>query len=282
LLLVMPAYLGTPAALGVKVLTLVAANAGTTYPAIQGAVLLFEPEQGALAAILDANAITAIRTAAVSGLATRLLAQADAGDLAILGSGVQARSHLAAMRAVRPLRRARVWSREPDHARQFAETESARHGLRVEPVATPREAVEGADLICTVTSARDPVVAGEWLSPGAHVNAVGVTGDPGTRELDTAAVTGARLFVDRRAAALVEAGDILVPIREGAIGESHILAELGDLVLGRHPGRTDSDEITVFKSLGLAIEDVAAAQYIYARAREQGAGTRVTLGEGVR
>jgi ornithine cyclodeaminase len=280
LLLVMPAYLGAPAALGVKVLTLVASNAGTGFPAIQGAVLLFDPERGALSAILDASAITAIRTAAVSGLATRLLARRDAGDLAILGAGVQARSHLAAMGAVRALRRVRVWSRDPAHARRFAEEESVHHGLDIETVATPRQAVVGADLICTVTSAREPVLEGAWLSPSAHVNAVGVTGNPHTRELDTAAIARARLFVDRRAAALAEAGEILMPMAEGTITEDHILAELGEVVLGQHPGRTNSDEITVFKSLGLAIEDVAAAQFIYARGREQGMGTAVRLGGG--
>jgi ornithine cyclodeaminase len=277
LLLLMPAYLGAPQALAVKVLSLFAGNAGTAYPVIQGAVLLFDPAHGTLAAILDANAITAIRTAAVSGLATRLLARADAGDLALLGSGVQAHTHLAAMLAVRPLRRMRVWSRDPDHARRFAEIEGSHHQIAVEPVASPHDAVTGADIICTLTSAREPILEGAWLAPGCHINAVGVTGDPATRELDSAAVARAQLFVDRREAALAEAGDILVPLRDGVIGEDHMRAELGELALGRHPGRTAPDQITIFKSLGLAIEDVAAAHHIYSRALAEDAGTRIDL-----
>jgi ornithine cyclodeaminase len=175
---------------------------------------------------------------------------------------------LAALREVRPLRRVRVWSRHPESSRRFAAEESARHGLPVEAVATAREAVEGADLVCTVTSAREPVLEGAWLAPGAHVNAAGAC-TPAARELDTEAMRRARLFVDRRESALAEAGDLLIPIRNGELGEDHIAGELGDLLLGRLPGRRSPDEITLFESLGIAVEDVAAARHVWRKAKRQ-------------
>jgi ornithine cyclodeaminase len=262
--------------LGVKVLTVFPGNAAHGEESHQGAVLLFEAERGRPLAFLDASSITAIRTAAVSALATRLLAREDAGDLAILGSGVQARTHLAALREVRPLRRVRVWSRDPENARRFAAEESARYGLPVEPVATAREAVEGADLLCTVTAAVEPVVLGEWIAPGCHINAVGAC-TPNARELDTAAVVRSRLFVDRRESALHEPGEILTPLREGAIGEDHILGEIGELVIGRVAGRLAPEDVTLFESLGLTVEDLASARYIYRKALEQGRGVALAL-----
>jgi ornithine cyclodeaminase len=201
----------------------------------------------------------------VSGVATRSLAREDAGDLAILGSGVQATSHLSAMKTVRPLRRVRVWSRDPERARAFAERESARHGLGVEAVDSVRSTVEGADLVCTTTAAREPVLEGAWLAPGVHINAVGACFRD-TRELDTAAVRGARLVVDRRESALNESGDILIPRSEGAIGDDHIVGELGEVLLGRVPGRRSPAERTLFKSLGIAIEDLAAAHHVWRKA----------------
>ena len=273
----MPAYLGSPPAIGLKSITVFPGNHGTELDSHQGAVLLFETKRGSLVAIMDASSITGIRTAAVSGVATRLLARADAGDLALLGTGVQALSHLEAMSHARRLRRVRAWSRSPEHARAFAERAERSLGLRVEAAATAREAVEGADLVCTVTSSREPVLKGEWLAPGAHVNAVGAS-LASARELDTPAVARARLFVDRRESALAEAGDFLIPRREGAIDDHHIRGELGELLLGTCPGRQSESEVTVFKSLGLAVEDVAAARLIYDNALQQGAGTRVELG----
>jgi ornithine cyclodeaminase len=273
---VMPAYLGQPKAVGAKVITVFPDNHGTPFDSHQGAVLLFEAEHGSLAAVMDASSITAIRTAAVSGLATRLLARDDATDLAILGSGVQARTHLEAVRAVRGVNRVRVWSRSRDAVRAFAEGESRRHGVEIEPAPSARAAVEGADIVCTVTASREPVLAGEWLRDGAHVNAVGAS-LPFARELDTAAIARSRLYVDRRESALNEAGDFLIPRKEGVIGDDHIVGEIGDVLLGRVPGRRSSDEMTVFKSLGLAVEDVAAAAYIYERATAEERGTRVVL-----
>jgi ornithine cyclodeaminase/alanine dehydrogenase-like protein (mu-crystallin family) len=279
LLATMPGYLAPAQALGLKAITVMPGNLGTPFESHQGVVLLFEPGHGRLRAILDASSITAIRTAAASGVATRALAREDAGDLALLGSGVQARGHLDAVRAVRPLRRVRVWSRRAKRARAFAEAESSRTGLPVEAVASARDAVAGADLICTVTASSEPVLFGEWIEPGAHVNAVGAC-TPAARELDTAAVLRARIYVDRRESALAEAGDLLIPIREGALDGSHVAGELGDVLLGRVPGRRSREEITLFESLGLAVEDLAAAHLTCERAEAAAAGWTFDLAGG--
>ena len=273
----MPAYIGMPKAVGLKVVTVFPGNHGTEYDSHQGAVMLFEAEHGSLLALIDASAITAIRTAAVSGVATRLLAREDASDLAILGSGVQARTHLEAMLHARPLRRVRVWSKTLEYVQAFAERESRRHGIKIEPMESAREAVEGADIICTTTSAREPVLRGDWIALGAHINAVG-SSVAFTRELDTAAVARARLFVDRRESTLNEAGDFLMPKKEGAIGDDHIRGEIGEILLGQIGGRRSTEEITLFKSLGLAVEDLAAAHHIYRKARERGMGTTIEFG----
>jgi ornithine cyclodeaminase/alanine dehydrogenase-like protein (mu-crystallin family) len=273
---VMPAYVGAPKAVGAKVITVFPDNHGTALDSHQGAVLLFEAEHGSLVAIMDASSITAVRTAAVSGLATRLLAREDAADVAILGTGVQARTHLDAVCAVRPVKRVRVWSRNASAVHEFAARESQQRDLAVEPARSARDAVEGAEIICTVTAAREPVLAGQWLADGAHVNAVGAS-LPFARELDTMAVARGRLYGDRRESALNEAGDFLIPKREGAIGDDHIVGEIGELLLGRVSGRRSADEVTIFKSLGLAVEDVAAAEYLYRRAADTGRGSRVDL-----
>ncbi len=273
----MPAYLGHIQAMGIKVVSVFPGNAGTPYDAHQGAVMLFETTHGRLQAIIDATEITAIRTAATSGVATDLLARPEATELAILGAGVQARTHLAAMLAVRPIRRVRLWSRTPAGAAAFAEREGSQHQVPIEVSASAAEAVRGADIICTATSARDPVLLGEMLSPGAHINAVG-SSVPFTRELDTAAVLRSRLFVDRRESTVNEAGDFIFPQKEGALDESHIQGEIGEVLIGARPGREGAGEITLFKSLGLDIEDVAAAHHIFQQAVAAGAGIRIELG----
>ncbi len=277
LLGLMPGWLGEPACFGLKVVSVMPQNHGTGFDSHQGAVMLFEVEHGAPIAIFDGSSITAIRTAAVSGAATRALARPEAGDLAILGSGVQAATHLEAMRAVRPLRRVRVWSRSLANALAFAERQSQRFGLKVEACAEAHDAVRGADLICTTTAAREPVLYGEWIAAGAHVNAVGAC-FPAARELDTEAVRRARLYVDCRESARNEAGDFLLPRAEGAIGDDHIVAELGELFDGRAPGRTHPEQVTLFKSLGIAIEDLAAAHHLHRKAEAAGAGLSVELG----
>lgn len=278
LLGMMPAQMDSPPALGLKVVAVFPGNHGTPYDSHQGVVMLFDPEHGFPVAIVDAAEITAIRTAAVSGLATRLLARDDASDLAILGSGVQARTHLEAMRAVREVERVRVYSRSAANRERFAEVESERYGLPVEAVDSARQAVLGADLVCTTTSAREPIVQGDWLAPGSHVNAVG-SSIASARELDTEAVVRCRLFVDRRESTLNEGGDFLFPKQEGAIGDDHIRGEIGELLLGQAAGRRSAEEITLFKSLGLAVEDLAAAHHVYERAREEGLGTPAEIGE---
>jgi ornithine cyclodeaminase/alanine dehydrogenase-like protein (mu-crystallin family) len=275
----MPAHLAPDKVLGVKAVTFFHGNEGTELDTHQGAVLLFEAERGSLLAIIDATSVTAIRTAAASGVATKLLAREDAGDLALVGSGVQARTHLEAMLAVRRLRRVRVASLSVERAKRFAEGQGKRHGIVIEVAPTVREAVEGADIVCTVTSAREPVVEGAWISPGAHVNAVG-SSVPFARELDTAAVVKSRLYVDRRESTLNEAGDFLMPKNEGAIGDDHIVGEIGEILIGQAAGRRSPEEITLFKSLGLAIEDVAAARHIYEEARRTGTGRFLPFGGG--
>src|SRR5262245_20995703 len=194
--------------------------------------MLFGVQHGEPLAVIDASSITEIRTAAVSGAVTQALARPDAGDLAILGSGAQARSHLAAMAAARTLRRVRVWSRTPEHAVRFAREQGPRHGVAIEVCADPAAAVRGADLICTTTAASTPVLKGSWLEAGAHVNAVGAC-FAATRELDGEAVARSRFFTDRRESCLAEAGDFRLARDEGAITDAHLLGEVGDVFLGR-------------------------------------------------
>ena len=273
----MPARLGTVPVFGLKAIAVFgSSNADTPYPSHQGAVLLFECEHGRPLAVVDAGAITELRTAAVSALATGLLARPDAGDLALLGCGAQAAAHLAALQAVRQIRRVRVWSRTPAHAAAFAARQGPRWGLTVEAVGSPAAAAAGADIICTATAARAPVLRGAWLSAGVHINAVGASVPP-YRELDTDAVRAARRFVETREAALADAEDLRIPLAEGAIGEP-CATELGELLLGRADGRSSPEEITLFKSVGLGLEDVAAAHRAYTRALELGAGRRIELG----
>lgn len=262
-MLAMPAYLGSPESLGAKLLTLFPGNEKRHLPSHQGVIVLFDPGDGGLRAVVDAGPVTAIRTAAASGVATRLLARNDASDLAVLGSGVQARSHVEAMLAVRPVGRIRAWSPNPARLEAFVDEMAERHGVPTRASPSPKAAVDGAHIVCTVTASPEPVLAGEWLSPGAHVNAVGAH-TPHTRELDTGAVVGSRFYVDLRSSALAEAGDFLIPKKEGAVEDDHIVGEIGEVLEGRAPGRTDPDQITVFKSLGLAVQDLAAVHRMLA------------------
>lgn len=251
----MPAFIPDPDVVGVKVIS---AFHGAD-PAHDGAVLLFDMD-GRLTGVVDAIAITEIRTAAVSGVATRLLAREDAGDLAIIGSGVQARSHLEAMREVRDLRRVRVWSRKRERAKSFAAWARDTHGIDIEPMNTAEDATRGADILCTVTSSPEPVLLGDWVSPGAHINAVGAFA-PTTRELDTALVARSSFYVDSRESAELQAGDWLLAKAEAKLPAAHIQAELGEVVAGR-AGRSEAGEVTVFKSLGLGVEDAAAGRAV--------------------
>jgi ornithine cyclodeaminase/alanine dehydrogenase-like protein (mu-crystallin family) len=272
----MPAYSKALNAIGTKLITVFPDNHGTDLDSHQGAVILIDGERGNLKALMDAASITAIRTAAVSGVATDLLARRDATTLAVLGSGVQARTHIEAMLAVRRFTNVLVWSRNADHARALVAGVGPKRGVPLEVVPDAESAVRRADVICTVTASPKPVLHGEWLRPGSHVNAVGAS-LPTTRELDSDAVRRARVWVDRRESALNEAGDLLVPIQEGVISADHILGEIGALLSGHDHGRKNDTEITLFKSLGLAIEDLASAHYLHQRATDEQAGTWVDL-----
>ena len=271
----MPSYRsGEQAAYGVKTVCVFPGNPARGLDPHQGSVMLFSGQTGELAALMNASAITAIRTAAVSGVASRLLAREDAGELAIIGSGVQARAHIEAMACVRNVKRARVASARFENARKFADELGPRYAFPVEPVESVEAAVRGADLIVTATTAAEPILKREWLSPGTHLNVVG-SSIPTTREIDSETMAAASLFVDRRESTVNEGGDYKIALREGAIGPDHIRAEIGELLIGKHAGRASGEEITLFKSLGLAVEDLASAQYLYRTARESGAGTWV-------
>jgi ornithine cyclodeaminase/alanine dehydrogenase-like protein (mu-crystallin family) len=278
LIATMPGALGgdLPARFGAKLISVFPGNREAGLESHQGLIVLFEGEHGAPTAIVDAAAVTEIRTAAVSGVATRALAREDAHDLAIIGSGTQAARHLEAMLAVRSVTRIRAWSPTRARLEAFADHASSHGPVRVEPVGSAQEAVQGADLICTVTAATQPVLLGEWLAPGTHVNAVG-SSVASARELDAEAVHRSRFFVDRRESALTESGDLLSAIREGAVEESHIVAELGEVLIGSSEGRRTAEEITVFESLGLAVEDIAAAAFVADRAQAEGIGAWLEL-----
>ncbi|MCU1267293.1 MAG: hypothetical protein JWM21_3611 [Acidobacteria bacterium] len=268
----MPAYrAGEAAVFGLKAICVFPGNPAKGKDSHQGGVLLFSGETGELLAMMNASAITAIRTAAVSAVATQALAREDAGDLAIIGAGVQARTHLAAISCVRRLKRARIMSRNAAHAYELVSEMQQSFDFPLLVVTDNREAVVGADIVVTATTSLEPVVRREWLAPGTHINAVG-TYSPRAREIDSATMRSAALFVDRRESALHEAGDYLIAAQEGVIGPDNIRAELGEVLIGAARGRTTRDEITLFKSLGLAIEDLAAAGYIYQKAKQQDAG----------
>lgn len=239
-----------------------------------GAVILHSGETGEPLAFMNASAITAIRTAAVSAVATKLLARENAAVLAILGSGVQAKAHMRAIPIVRPIREIRMYSRRavPASGRPWvAESRPEAGAARVASAASAEECVRGADVIVTATSSREPVLRREWIAPGAHINAVG-SSIAAAREIDTATMSACSLFVDRRESTINESGDFLFAVRDGAIDETHIRAELGELLTGQARGRTSTDEITLFKSLGLAVEDLASAAFLYDKARRENRG----------
>lgn len=269
----MPGFLGggDGEALAVKMVTLFPGNAARGQHTHQGVIVLFDAADGRVLSVIEAGSVTAIRTAAVSALATRLLALPDADELALLGSGVQAGSHLSAMLEVRPIRRVRVWSRTFDHAESFARSARAIHGIAVHAVSDAEAAVRGAAIVCTLTGSPEPVLRSAWLGEGVHVNAVGAS-TAATREIDSATIERARIVVDSRAAAAVEAGDLLLARRDGVAIDVTSVPELAEVVAGAASPRTSARDVTLFESLGLAIEDVAAARTVYRRAREAGEG----------
>lgn len=275
----MPGHLGSINTLGIKTVTVFPGNAGTEYDSHQGTVMLFDDSNGRLKAIVDASEITAIRTAAASAVATDLLARNDSSTLAILGSGVQATTHLEAIPLVRSIENVRVWSRNPDNARRLAERRRDSN-IQVDVAGSVEDALDGADIVCTTTASPAPIVPGALLQPGMHINAVG-SSVPFARELDSEAMATSRIFVDRRESTLNESGDFLMARDDGVITDESIVAEIGDILNGSAEGRRSADEITLFKSLGLAVEDIAAADLVYRNALASGSGTQIAI-EGLR
>jgi ornithine cyclodeaminase len=272
--LFMPARVGDE--LGGKVVSVFPHNPARGLALVQGVVLLIDAETGRPAALLDAASLTAVRTGAASGLATDLLALPAARTAAVVGTGAQAATQLLAVCAVRPVERVRVFSRDPGRVAAFIARMQPEVGAALVPAASPAEAVRGADVICTATTSTTPVFDGRDLGPGAHVNGVG-SYTVEMQEVDTATVRRAgRVFVDARTAALAEAGDVVVPLREGVIAEADLI-ELGGVAVGRQPGRRSAEEITFFKSVGIAVQDVAAAGEAVRRARELGLGREIDL-----
>ena len=258
----MPAYLGDGDYFGAKVITVFHGNHEKGLPSHQGSVLLFDSESGSLHFMADGDAITMIRTGAVSAVATDLLARPDASHLCILGCGAQGKSHLRAISQVRKLTKITVWDKNPAGAEAFAREMADVAACPILPCPSAKEAVVNADIICTVTPSPVPVLEDEWVKPGAHINAVGACA-AANRELPSALVARAKLYGDSVESVEKESGDYLIPLAEGLISKEHLLGTVGDLLLGKIEGRTDPDEVTVFDALGLAIEDVACAKYLY-------------------
>lgn len=273
---VMPSTLSDPPAVGAKLVTVAPANAAIGRPSHFATIVLLDPTTGELLSVMDGRYITEVRTAAVSAISARYLAPPRVNLLAILGSGVQARSHLEALVRVRTIPEVQVWSPTPTHRARFAAEMAPKVGVPIRAVDSPEAAVREADLVALTTAATTPIVRGRWIKDGTHVMAVGAY-RPDHREMDSDLVARSRVFVDSRAGALAEAGDILIPIGEGRFDASHIVAELGAVVAGLAHGRTSARQVTVFKSLGMAVEDVATAVATYRAALDAGVGMSISL-----
>lgn len=271
----MPGICLNPAVYGCKVISLHPDNPSQSRPAIQGAVVLFDYTTGETIATIEAATITGIRTAAASGLATRLLAREDVSSLGILGYGVQAETHIDAMLSVRPsIKTIVVAGRSAEKAEAFAAAQSQRTGVSV--VAGNFQLASECDVVCAVTGSETPVIKGEWLKPGAHVNLVGAH-NAAHREMDSDGICKASVFIELHDAAMKESGDILIPISEGVFSAEQIRGEIGDVAAGRLVGRSSPDEITVYKSLGNVAQDLVAAELVYRRACEQAIGESIDL-----
>lgn len=273
---VMPAYLPAMPALGTKLVTVFGRNPERGLPSHLATIVLLDPETGALLALMDGRYITEARTAAVSAVSVQHLARPDADVLAIIGSGVQARSHLEAIGRVRTLKDVRVWSRTPAHVEAFISDMQPHTQAAIRQAGSPEETVHGAGIVVLATASKEPVVRSDWIGDGTHVCAVGAC-RPAEREMEAALVARADLYVDSREAALTEAGDIVLAVNEGAIDAAHIKGEIGEVVGGNLPGRSGGAGVTIFKSLGMAVEDVAAAHLVYQRARVRGVGQVLNL-----
>ena len=267
-LFVMPAASSSLGCYGAKLISLTPANPGKGLPTIRGDYLLFEGDTGASIALIDAASLTAIRTAAASGLAARLLARADTTTCGIFGTGVQATTHVEAMRAVRAVREVRIWGRDPAKAKRLAQELRASTGLAVTAERDPAR-VAACDLLCTVTAATRPILKGEWVRSGAHVSLVGAH-TLADREADTELVRRSRVYVDQLEAARREAGDVMIPIQASSVAADHIRGEIGQVVTGAIEGRTSPDQVTLYKSVGIAAQDLFAARHIFSKAGRAG------------
>jgi alanine dehydrogenase len=272
----MPGYLNADKALGMKVVTYFSDNPKQSLPAILGTVMLFSAETGKIIAVMDGSSITAIRTACASAMATRVLANAQTPVLGILGAGVQARAHIRALCRVRKISKIKLYSPSGASAAAVKKDLETESGAAIEIARSAEQTVRDSDLIVTATTSNTPVLSREWLKPGAHINAVG-SHRPDQREIDGPTVARAKVVVDSREAIMAECGDILLAIKEGSISESHIHGEIGDILAGIRPARSGTDEITLYKSVGIAIQDVATANLVYHRALEQRIGTDVVV-----
>ena len=258
----MPGHAAKLGVMGIKVISVFHANKEAGFPSHQGIVMLFDAKNGQPLMLFDALEITAIRTAAASAVATKLLARDNSSTLAIIGSGEQAKRHIEAMLLVRNIKQVNLWSRNENNAKHLANELSAEYNIPVHIKKNVQQAVEHADIICTVTASKEPVVMGDWIAAGTHINAVG-SSIAAARELDTATIVRSRLFTDRYESLFNEAGDFLIPKKEGAITDDHVKAEIGEVLSGTKKGRENNEEITVFKSLGIATEDIFSAYHIY-------------------
>ncbi|MDR7521450.1 MAG: NAD(P)-binding domain-containing protein [Armatimonadota bacterium] len=276
LMLSMPAFLGKTDALGSKIVTVYKGNPQRGLPTILAVVVLNDPQTGRVLAVMDGAYLTAVRTAAASGAATRHLAPPGPKTLAILGAGVQGASHLWAMREVAQVTRVRLYNRSRERAEAFKRDLEPRFGVPIDVVGSAEDAVRGADLAVLATTATAPIVRWPWFKAGCHINAVG-SHSPGARELDSDTVAAARVVVDSREANFTECGDILVPLQEGRITREQVADEIGEVIAGAKPGRQHPEQVTVYKSVGIAVEDVATANLVYRKAVARGVGTEVDL-----
>jgi ornithine cyclodeaminase/alanine dehydrogenase-like protein (mu-crystallin family) len=278
ILLLMPGVItgGKVSGLGVKLVSVYFDNPSKNLPLIYGLVTLFDVDTGQPLALFDGGTVTAIRTGAVSGVATRLLANPNAATLALFGAGVQAETQLKAIAAVRPLSVVKIYSRTPEKAAQFAQRMREQTGIKVVVAASPAEALKGAQIVATATTASTPVFADEDIERGTHINGVG-SYTLEMAEVPPETVSRARVVVDTREGCLAEAGDVMIPLNKGLFDKTHIYAEIGELCAGIKPARQSEEEITFFKSVGNAVQDVAFAAYIYQKAKALGIGTEVEL-----
>lgn len=273
---VMPAYLPTPGALSTKIVSLYGKNQSRGLPAIMATVVVNDASTGGILAIMEGSYITALRTGALGGLGAKYLSREDSHTATVFGAGVQARTQLAALSEARTLTKVKVYDSVPKRAEAFAAEMGDRLRVPVVVSSDNKEAVEGSDILITVTTSKEPVFDGRLVQPGTHINAFG-NFKPGERELDTETVKKSRVVADLKEAALAEAGDLIIPIREGSIDESHVLGSFGDVLLGSLEGRRSPEDITLFKSVGLGIQDCAVAWLAYQKASKLGVGTQVDL-----